>query len=90
MTILTKEAYPELVSELASPFAAIYDTAAQGDINKSPVGTGPYKIVDYKQSQSIKLNKNKAYWQGEPKLDHVNVSYQEDGNTRANDLSQIR
>lgn len=87
VTILTKEAYPELVSELASPFAAIYDTEAQGDINKSPVGTGPYKIVDYKQSQSIKLNKNKAYWQGEPKLDHVNVSYQEDGNTRANDLS---
>lgn len=87
VTIITNSAYPELISELASPFAAIYDTEAKGDIDKSPVGTGPYKIIDYKQSQSIKLDKNKAYWQGEPKLDHVNVSYQEDGNTRANDLS---
>ncbi|MCG7339073.1 ABC transporter substrate-binding protein [Staphylococcus sp. ACRSN] len=87
LTITTNEAYPELVSELASPFAAIYDTEAKGDINKMPVGTGPYKITEYKQSQKIKLSKNKTYWQGEPKLDYVNVSYQEDGSTRSNDLS---
>ena len=29
MTIKTKEPYPELKSELASPFAAIYDTKAK-------------------------------------------------------------
>lgn len=29
MTITTEEPYPELKSELASPFAAIYDTKAK-------------------------------------------------------------
>ncbi|MCE5007111.1 nickel ABC transporter substrate-binding protein [Staphylococcus equorum] len=86
VTITTKEAYPELVSELASPFSAIYDTEAKGDVNKTPVGTGPYQIKDYKQSQKIKLDQNKDYWQGKPKLDHINVTYQEDGNARTSDL----
>lgn len=86
VTITTKEAYPELVSELASPFSAIYDMEAEGDVNKTPVGTGPYQIKDYKQSQKIKLDRNKDYWQGKPKLDHINVTYQEDGNARTSDL----
>lgn len=86
LQITTKSAYPELISELASPFSAIYDTKAKGDINKTPVGTGPYQIKDYKQSQKIQLDRNKDYWQGKPKLDHVNVTYQEDGNARTSDL----
>src|SRR5699024_12129555 len=64
LQITTKTAYPELISELASPFSAIYDTEAKGDINKTPVGTGPYQIKDYKQSQKIQLDRNKDYWQG--------------------------
>lgn len=87
VSITTKEAYPELVSELASPFSAIYDTKADSDVTKAPVGTGPYQIKDYKQSQNIKLDQFKDYWQGKPKLDHVNVTYQEDGNARSSDLS---
>src|SRR5699024_1434280 len=43
-------------------------------------------IKDYKQSQKIQLDRNKDYWQGKPKLDHVNVTYQEDGNARTSDL----
>lgn len=86
VTITTKAPYPELVSELASPFSAIYDTKADGNINKKPVGTGPYKIKDYQQSQSIKLDRNDDYWQGKPKLDHIKVTYQEDGNARTSDL----
>ncbi len=86
VSITTKDAYPELISELASPFSAIYDTKAEGDINKTPVGTGPYQIKSYKQSQKIQLDRNKDYWQGKPKLDHINVTYQEDGNVRTSDL----
>lgn len=71
---------------MASPFSAIYDTKAEGDINKTPVGTGPYQIKSYKQSQKIQLDRNKDYWQGKPKLDHINVTYQEDGNVRTSDL----
>ena len=87
VSITTKEAYPELISELASPFAAIYDTKAKGDINKTPVGTGPYQVKNFKPSQKIQLDRYKDYWQGKPKLDHMNVTYQEDGNTRTNNLN---
>ncbi|WP_411756576.1 nickel ABC transporter substrate-binding protein [Staphylococcus nepalensis] len=86
LQINTKEAYPELISELASPFSAIYDTKAKGDVNKTPVGTGPYQIKNYKQSQKIQLDRYEDYWQGKPKLDHINVTYQEDGNARTSNL----
>lgn len=86
VTITTEYEYPELISELASPFAAIYDVDGEGDIEETPVGTGPYQVTDYKRTQQITLEKNEDYWQGEPKLDGVKVTYQEDGNTRVSNL----
>ncbi|SGT92247.1 ABC superfamily ATP binding cassette transporter, binding protein [Staphylococcus aureus] len=86
LTIKTNSAYPELVSELANPFMAIYDTDAKSDVNQLPVGTGPYQIKDYKQSRKISLSNFKDYWQGKPKLDHITVTYQEDGNNRVRNL----
>jgi peptide/nickel transport system substrate-binding protein len=86
VTITTAYEYPELISELASPFAAIYDVDDESDVNKTPVGTGPYQIKEYKRTQKITLDKNKDYWQGEPKLDGITVTYQEDGNTRVSNL----
>ncbi|MFF5914591.1 nickel ABC transporter substrate-binding protein [Staphylococcus pasteuri] len=86
VTIKTKEPYPELKSELASPFAAIYDTKAKEKVADQPVGTGPYKIDNYKRSQKIELSKFKDYWQGNPRLSKINVTYHEDGNTRVSHL----
>lgn len=86
VTINTKEPYPELMSELASPFAAIYDTKAKNKVTDQPVGTGPYKIDQYKRSQKIVLKQFKDYWQGTPKLKRINVTYHEDGNTRVDHL----
>lgn len=86
LTITTDDDYPELISELASPFAAIYDVEDQSDVTETPVGTGPYQITAYKRTQEITLEKNKDYWQGEPKLDGITVTYQEDGHTRVGNL----
>lgn len=86
VTIKTSEPYPELASELASPFAAIFDAKAKDNIDSKPVGTGPYQIKDYKRSQKIELSRFDDYWQGRPKLDGVNVTYQEDGETRVSHL----
>ena len=52
MTITTEEPYPELKSELASPFAAIYDTKAKSKVTDKPVGTGPYQIDNYKRTEA--------------------------------------
>lgn len=82
VTIKTKGAYPELISELASPFTAIYDTKSKTDIKQSPVGTGPYAIKDFKRTQQINLNQNKDYWHGKPELKSMKVTFNEDGSSR--------
>ncbi|MFP4924227.1 ABC transporter substrate-binding protein, partial [Staphylococcus pseudintermedius] len=86
VTITTKEAYPELASELANPYVAIFDADAKTDIDAKPVGTGPYQIKDYQRAQKITLDRNDNYWHGKPKLDGVTVTYQEDGNARVSHL----
>ncbi|WP_373316332.1 nickel ABC transporter substrate-binding protein [Staphylococcus marylandisciuri] len=88
--ITTKRPYPELKSELASPFAGIYDTHAASNVKNTPVGTGPYQIKQYNQSQSIHADRFKDYWKGKPKMAHVNVTYQEDGDTRTRDLKSSK
>lgn len=36
-----------------------------------PIGTGPFKVVDYKPKISLTLQRNDDYWAGKPKLDKV-------------------
>lgn len=86
VTITTKSSYPELASELANPYVAIFDVDAKTDLNAHPIGTGPYQIKSYQRSQKISLDRNSKYWHGQPKLDGVNVTYQEDGNARVSHL----
>ena len=68
VTITTEYEYPELISELASPFAAIYDVDGEGDIEETPVGTGPYQVTDYKRTQQITLEKMKITGKGSRNL----------------------
>lgn len=86
LTITTSEPYPELTSELASPFSAIFDTKAKEDVSKHPIGTGPYEVQKYQPSQGMSLKPNLHYWHGKPKLKGIDVTYQEDGLTRVNHL----
>lgn len=37
----------------------------------NPMGSGPFKFVDWKQNQYILLEANKDYWQGAPQLDGI-------------------
>ncbi|MCG3402330.1 ABC transporter substrate-binding protein [Staphylococcus massiliensis] len=84
--ITTTSPYPELKSELASPFAGIIDTSSEKDPKRHPIGTGPYQVSEFKPSEKIKLQRFDEYWDGKPKLDGVEVRYQEDGNLRVDNL----
>lgn len=70
---------------IASPtaFEANPDT-----FGENPVGTGPFKFVEWKRNESITLAKNEDYWQeGLPKLDKVIFRSIPDNSARLNALT---
>lgn len=55
--------------------------------NDNPVGTGPFKFVDYKRDQFITLEKNENYWKEDlPKLDEVTFRFIPEASTRLAEL----
>ena len=41
---------------------SILAMSRHGDMRQHPIGTGPFKFVDYKPNQNIKLARNPDYW----------------------------
>lgn len=59
-------------AELIAFFNAAIIPASIADIDKTPIGTGPFKFVSYSVGESVILEKNASYWQeGVPYLDKV-------------------
>ncbi|HXW75893.1 MAG TPA: peptide ABC transporter substrate-binding protein [Candidatus Eremiobacteraceae bacterium] len=46
-----------------------------------PVGTGPFKVVEYEKGSLIKMVANPSYWRGPPKLKEVDYEIIPDENT---------
>src|SRR5207253_9158062 len=54
-----KQPQPALISLLASGYSPIYPCHVSArDMRSNPIGTGPFKFVEYKQNQSIKVARN--------------------------------
>ncbi len=64
---------PSLLALLASGYAPIYPChVSPRDMRVKPIGTGPFKFVEFKQNESIKLVRNETYWRkGHPYLDAI-------------------
>ena len=49
----------------------------------SPVGTGPFKFVEWRRGEFVRLDKHKEYWRsGMPYLDRIVVRFISDSSTR--------
>jgi peptide/nickel transport system substrate-binding protein len=68
-----KRPQPALLVLLASGFSAIYPChVPPAQMRQHPIGTGPFKFVEFKPNESIKLVKNPDYWKpGRPYLDGI-------------------
>jgi peptide/nickel transport system substrate-binding protein len=65
--------FPALLASSLSPVYPCHVPAK--DMRRSPVGTGPYKLVSFDSNRSIKLAKNPDYWKpGRPYLDGIEIS----------------
>jgi peptide/nickel transport system substrate-binding protein len=72
----TNGVYPLLAVDLSQVFIIPHGLGpepATEDFNngKNAIGTGPYRFVSYKPSDSIELERNDAYWGTKPEWQHV-------------------
>lgn len=84
--------HPALLLSLTTPFCPIlpkhiFDDGTDLKVhprNANPVGSGPYKLVEFKQSEHVILEKNKDFFlKGRPKIDRVIIRIFKDANSMA-------
>ena len=73
VTFRLKRSQPSFVALLASGFSPVYPChVSPRDMRSHPIGTGPFKFVEFKQNESIKVARNTEYWKkGQPYLDGI-------------------
>jgi peptide/nickel transport system substrate-binding protein len=54
---------------LAMPVASIVPDSTPADFGQHPVGTGPWKFVEWKHDDFLKFARNEKYWAGPPATD---------------------
>ncbi|EMH4162017.1 glutathione ABC transporter substrate-binding protein GsiB [Pluralibacter gergoviae] len=86
--ITLREPFSAFINILAHPATAMISPAALKkygkDIGFHPVGTGPYQLETWNQTDFVKVKKFDGYWQqGLPKLDTITWRPVVDNNTRA-------
>ncbi|MFC3395449.1 ABC transporter substrate-binding protein SapA [Brenneria rubrifaciens] len=74
---------PILSAEYAQTLAA---DDKQALIDREPVGTGPYRLDEYRSGQYIRLTRNEAYWRGQPRMRQVVVDLGSGGTGRLSKL----
>ena len=84
-----KEPFSPFINTLAHPSGVIISPAALAKwgskgIAQHPVGTGPFKFVEWKATDYLKVEKFDDYWRkGYPKVDSITWRPVVDNNTRA-------
>ena len=73
VSFMLKRPQPAFLFLLAGGMSPVYPCHVPArDMRAHPVGTGPFKFVEYKPNEYIKLVKNSDYWKpGRPYLDGI-------------------
>jgi peptide/nickel transport system substrate-binding protein len=83
-TVHLKRPQPSFLALLATGWSPIYPChVSPRDMRKHPIGTGPFKLVDFKSNQSITVTRNPDYWKPDrPYLDGIEYTIIKDVSTR--------
>src|SRR5215467_5286030 len=79
-----KRPQPSFLTLLASGWSPVYPCHVPArDMRLHPIGTGPFKFVEFKPNEVIRVAKNPDYWQrGRPYLDGIEWAIVKDTSTR--------
>jgi peptide/nickel transport system substrate-binding protein len=68
-----KRPQPAILALIASGYTPVYPChVPPRAMRQHPIGTGPFKFVEFKPNESIKLARNPDYWKpGRPYLDGI-------------------
>ena len=63
VTFVLRRPQPAFLALLASGFSPVYPCHVSAkEMRQHPIGTGPFKFVEFKPNESVKLTKNSDYW----------------------------
>src|SRR5215831_17113612 len=73
VTFRLKRPQPSFLALLASGWSPVYPCHVPArDMRTRPIGTGPYKFVEFKPNELIRVTRNPDYWKpGYPRLDGI-------------------
>lgn len=73
VTFHLKRPQPAFVALLASGYSVVYPChVPPAEMRQHPIGTGPFKFVEFKPNERITLTRNRDYWKkGRPYLDGI-------------------
>jgi peptide/nickel transport system substrate-binding protein len=76
VTFRLKRPQPAFLALLASGWSPVYPChVPPRDMRSHPIGTGPFKFVEFKPNESIKLVRNSEYWKKDrPYLDGIDYT----------------
>ena len=74
---------PAFVALLASGYSVVYPChVTPSDMRQHPIGTGPFKFVEFKPNERITLTRNQDYWKNDrPYLDGIEFTIIRDVST---------
>jgi peptide/nickel transport system substrate-binding protein len=84
VTFQLKRPQPALLSLLASGWSPVYPChVSPREMRTRPIGTGPFKFVEFKPNEVVKTARNPDYWKpGRPYLDAIEWHIIKDVSTR--------
>ena len=84
VTFELKAPQPSFLALLASGYSPVYAChVSQRDMRTKPVGTGPFKLVEYKRNEVVRLARNADYFKkGLPRLDAIEYRPMDNRSTR--------
>jgi len=73
VTFHLKQPQPAFIALLASGYSPVYPChVTPQEMRTHPIGTGPFKFVEYKPNEHIRVTRNPDYWRpGRPYLDGI-------------------